>query len=141
MELPGPDPEAMSMAKQLETALIVAATSQGNAAAAIDIAGQMVERQLVAGPRGRMLAMGLIELSLQHAAEAPSTPDPYAKLAQHLVQLGVCTQFDLKTAFLSRVLNSGLAQGWLEADLYDQLAAAGGEEPAFQDLLTRIERR
>ncbi|HET6706606.1 hypothetical protein [Amycolatopsis sp.] len=141
MELPGPDPEAMRLGKQLEAALIVAVTPGGTVAPAVEIADQLVDRRLLSGPRGRVLAMQLVELSLQHLAAAGQRPDPYAAYAHHLVRTGVCTQFDLEAAFLGRLLSTGLEQGWLDAALYDRLAAAGGDDAAFRQAMAHIERR
>ncbi|WP_143168420.1 hypothetical protein [Amycolatopsis australiensis] len=106
----------------------------------LDIANTMIERGLSAGPPGRVLAMTLVELTMQHL-QNETTPDPYGKFAQHLVRLGVCTELDLAAAFTGRALNSGLAQGWLPAEVYDQLAAFDGGDPTILEMLAQIERR
>ncbi|WP_410646551.1 hypothetical protein [Amycolatopsis sp. cmx-4-54] len=141
MELPGPDHDRMRAGTQLEAALVVAAAPGGDATAAIEIADQMVNRGLVTTGRGQLLASTLMELSHQQITTTGSTTDPYAKLAHHLVAIGVCTQAELETAFMARVLVMGVDQGWLEAALYDRLEAAGGNDPSFRALLARIERR
>ncbi|OXM44804.1 hypothetical protein [Amycolatopsis alba] len=141
MELPGPDPDRMRAGTQLEAALIVAAAPGGDATAAIDIADQMVKRGLSTTGRGQLLASSLMELSHQRLTATDAAPDPYATLAHRLVGTGVCTQSELETAFMARVLTAGVDQGWLDAALYDRLAAAGGNDPSFQALLAKIERR
>ena len=141
LEAVGPDPEAMRMGKELEAALIVASAPGGAIAPAIAIADQIVARGLVSSPRSMVLAMWLVELTFQHLAARDPKPDPYARLAQHLVRIDVCTQLDLEAAYLGRVLNTGLTQGWLDAELYDHLAAVGGNDATYQRLLSTIERR
>ncbi|KFZ77000.1 hypothetical protein ED92_38480 [Amycolatopsis sp. MJM2582] len=100
----------------------------------------MVNRGLVTTWRGQLLASTLMELSRQQITTTGSATDPYAKLAHHLVAIGVCTQAELETAFMARVLVMGVDQGWLEGALYDRLEAAGGNDPSFRALLARIER-
>ncbi|WP_410570470.1 hypothetical protein [Amycolatopsis sp. cmx-4-61] len=141
MELPGPDRETMRLGTQLEAALIVAAAPGGDVSPALRIADELVDRGLLGGPRGHVLAMYLVELTVQHLAAQSGTPDPYAPFANHLVRTGVCTQFDLENARLGRVLNTGLEQGWLPAEMYDSLSDAGGGDPEFRKILLRIQRR
>lgn len=137
-----PNPEAMRMAKGLETALILAAVPGGDVAPAIAIAGQMVEQQLVGSPRGQMLAMALTSLITRYRETYnKSTLDPYSALLERLVRIGACTRTDVQHAALGQILNVGLAQGWLEAEFYDLLASVAGNNQTYLALLSRIERR
>jgi hypothetical protein len=142
MDMPGPDPEAMRWTQQLQAALIIAATTGASTAPAIDLAEEMIRRGVViTSSRGVVLAMQLVELSIQHEQDHPGTPDPYRALAARMRDARTLTDLDLDIATQSRVLNHGLHTGWLPAANYDRLAAMGGDDPQFLALLARIERR
>lgn len=140
--MPGPDPEVMRWGQQLEAALIIAAATPGNAAPAVKIAEEMIACGVVTTQTPAViLAMSLVELTIQHETAQPGTPDPYRALAARLRDDGILTELDLDIATQSRVLVHGLDAGWLPAAHYDRLATSGGDDPQFLSLLSRIERR
>lgn len=141
------DPEASAKASQLEAALVVAATTSSDlpdkvgpipperkdeitrkavallesAKAAFTVAKEMAARKLVSGTPGQTVASALIQLTIQHLQASPEEPDPYALLCRRWVQAGVLQQEDVTTARQGLYLHIGLNQGWLPAEMYDEL--------------------
>lgn len=141
MEFPPPNPVAKHMARELAAALDRVVLEGHSIEPAFVIARQMTERRLVDSTPGVLIAMALFELTVKHLASGERAPDPYAAVGKALVATGHLRQADLQIAVYGNILNTGLQQGWLDASLYDQLVAFGGQEPQFLALLPRIERR
>lgn len=159
------DPEASAMASQLEAALVVAATTSSelpdkvgpipperkdeitrkavalleSAKAAFTVAEEMAARKLVPGAPGQTVAGALIQLTLQHLQASPEEPDPYSLLCTRWVQAGVLQQEDVTAARQGLYLHIGLNQGWLPAEMHDELKRINS--PVLATMLAGIERR
>lgn len=134
------DFDAKTLFTELQAALVVAVHRGGDIRPALEIADSIIARRLMDGPRGRLLAHGLVELSLKHRATAADAPDPYAQYGHHLRSIGLCSSSDFDIAFMGRVLLKGMEDGSLPARQYDMLASAGDDDPVFRELLGKIER-
>lgn len=91
------------------------------------------------GTRGELIAGMLYRLQLHDYDAGVSTAD-YFGLSKRLVDKGICTAADMKSATCGEILMRGLTRGWLEPELYDRLAKASRGYPDWERAMSMIAR-
>ncbi|WP_435108111.1 hypothetical protein [Nocardiopsis synnemataformans] len=134
------DPLMQAWSHQIRTELH-RAQDTGDPAALGRLLDEVARSGNAASTPGTVLALHLVELAIG-AAKIPGSPDdPSRHLRDWAVEQELCTYDELETAWLGRILNDGLARGWLPALWHDALAAAGAGSSDVAALLDQIERR
>lgn len=121
------------------TDALTAAARGGNLEPVLTSADAILAQGFYTGTRGELIAGTLYRLQLHDYDTGTSTAD-YFGLSKRLVEKEICTAADMKSATCGEILMRGLARGWLEPELYDQVAKASRGYPDWERAMSMIAR-
>lgn len=121
------------------TDALTAAARGGDLEPVLTSADTILAQGYYIGTRGELIAGMLYRLQLHDYDTGTSTAD-YFGLSKRLVEKEICTAADMKSATCGGILMRGLARGWLEPELYDQLAMASRGHPDWERAMSIIAR-